>query len=323
MSFEIVPVTQTWQHNTWVTIGLDIDADGSLNVYKASGSGGMNNPVVCYPQSDTYSAASEITKIDIPQAAGTYTMPITVWWDNSSGAHGDHNNHTITYEVIGSAPIEKSVNKVVLADGTMLIDISSDTADESHVLQGYTFHKADGTSATGTASGGGDITTEALNVTQNGTYTAPSGKAYTPVAVNVPTGGGGLPEVITAGDTPILADFSVNTAYSSSSLTNTGVSLTMPKAGTYRFRWMVHCEYVNLTVQSRLYKNNTAAGTAHSFKSPSSSSATTGFNKMESEDLACNAGDTITLYFKGASSGYLGNYGGCGMLVACIDWDIF
>ena len=32
----------------------------------------------------------------------------------------------------------------------------------------------------------GDITTESLSVTENGTYTAPQGKAYTPVNVNVP-----------------------------------------------------------------------------------------------------------------------------------------
>lgn len=34
--------------------------------------------------------------------------------------------------------------------------------------------------------GGGDITVESLSVTENGTYTAPSGKAYSPVSVNVP-----------------------------------------------------------------------------------------------------------------------------------------
>lgn len=34
--------------------------------------------------------------------------------------------------------------------------------------------------------GGGDITVEELNVTENGTKTAPSGKAYSPVNVNVP-----------------------------------------------------------------------------------------------------------------------------------------
>lgn len=34
----------------------------------------------------------------------------------------------------------------------------------------------------------GDVTVEPLTVTENGTYTAPSGKAYTPVTVNVPSG---------------------------------------------------------------------------------------------------------------------------------------
>lgn len=39
--------------------------------------------------------------------------------------------------------------------------------------------------------GGGGVTPEPLSVTANGTYTAPSGKAYTPVTVNVPSGGDG------------------------------------------------------------------------------------------------------------------------------------
>ena len=37
---------------------------------------------------------------------------------------------------------------------------------------------------------GGDVDVEALSVTANGTYTAPTGKAYSPVAVNVSGGGG-------------------------------------------------------------------------------------------------------------------------------------
>ena len=37
--------------------------------------------------------------------------------------------------------------------------------------------------------GGGGIIAEPLVVTENGTYTAPSGKAYSPVTVNVPSGG--------------------------------------------------------------------------------------------------------------------------------------
>lgn len=38
------------------------------------------------------------------------------------------------------------------------------------------------------AGGGGDITVESLTVTENDTYTAPEGKAYSPVIVNVPAG---------------------------------------------------------------------------------------------------------------------------------------
>ena len=37
-------------------------------------------------------------------------------------------------------------------------------------------------------SGGGEITVEGLSVEENGTYTAPSGKAYSPVVVNLPLG---------------------------------------------------------------------------------------------------------------------------------------
>lgn len=35
--------------------------------------------------------------------------------------------------------------------------------------------------------GGGDVTVESLSVTENGIYEAPTGKAYSPVTVNVPS----------------------------------------------------------------------------------------------------------------------------------------
>ena len=44
----------------------------------------------------------------------------------------------------------------------------------------------------GGGGGGSSITVEALTATENKTYTAPEGKAYSPVTVNVPAGGGGL-----------------------------------------------------------------------------------------------------------------------------------
>lgn len=53
-----------------------------------------------------------------------------------------------------------AINKVVYA-GNTLIDVSGDTATESDVLSGKTFHKNDGTQASGSLS----ITSEAKTCT--------------------------------------------------------------------------------------------------------------------------------------------------------------
>ena len=98
-------------------------------------------------------------------------------------------------------------NKVVV-DGTTLIDLTADTVTAADVAQGKTFHLPSGAPATGTATGGAggsvyqdadgylvlaedgsSVTVEALSVTANGTYTAPTGRAYSPVTVNVSGGG--------------------------------------------------------------------------------------------------------------------------------------
>jgi len=81
------------------------------------------------------------------------------------------------------------VNKVEYG-GNTIIDLTDATATADKILSGYTAYGATGEKLTGTASGGG-VTTTALSVTANGTYTAPTGTAYTPVAVNV--SGGGIP----------------------------------------------------------------------------------------------------------------------------------
>lgn len=49
------------------------------------------------------------------------------------------------------------VNKVQLADGTSLIDISGDTITASTLMQGYTAHSATGASITGTLANGNSI----------------------------------------------------------------------------------------------------------------------------------------------------------------------
>ncbi len=104
------------------------------------------------------------------------------------------------------------VNKVQLADGTSLIDISDTTATASDVLTGRYFYTASGQKVQGSNQGGsGDgsvwqdaqgyvhlsdeagthVEVDSLNITAGGTYTAPTGHAYSPVTV--PSGTAGTP----------------------------------------------------------------------------------------------------------------------------------
>lgn len=70
-------------------------------------------------------------------------------------------------------------------------DASVTTASASDVASGKIFLASDGTITTGTNSGGGGAVIEPLSVTENGTYTAPSGvDGYSPITVNVSGGGG-------------------------------------------------------------------------------------------------------------------------------------
>lgn len=99
------------------------------------------------------------------------------------------------------------VNKVKYGENVVL-DISSDTVTADKLLQGYTAHDNTGTLITGTATQGGSVvvlqdengyvvlddeagetpTITSLTVTDNGTYTAPTGVAYSPITVNVNAG---------------------------------------------------------------------------------------------------------------------------------------
>ena len=92
-------------------------------------------------------------------------------------------------------------------------DVTDTTAAAADVAQGKYFYLSNGTRTEGTATGGGGgdgsvwqdaqgfvnldddpgthVEVDTLNVTTNGTYTAPTGHAYSPVTVNVSGGGGG------------------------------------------------------------------------------------------------------------------------------------
>lgn len=111
-----------------------------------------------------------------------------------------------------------AVSKVQLANGEVLIDLTKDSIKPETLAEGVTAHGADGEPIVGTmrrgedldavlteqeeliaelkevlaekAAGGGEVVDpviEPLEVTENGTYTAPDGvDGYSPVTVNVP-----------------------------------------------------------------------------------------------------------------------------------------
>lgn len=81
--------------------------------------------------------------------------------------------------------------------------------------------------------GGGDVSVEELSVTDNGTYTAPEGKAYSPVKVNVPKG------ITPSGTKSITANGNYDVTNFASASVNvpspapTTQALTVTENGTY------------------------------------------------------------------------------------------
>lgn len=123
--------------------------------------------------------------------------------------------------------------------------------------------------------------------------------------------GGGSTLTPTAGDYPVVGDG--NLGGGGSALTSTGVSVTIPVTGTYRFKW---CAFrrnnsTSYTWSSRLYRTRSGSTTAIGTEN---STWTSTYIQENSQDIACNAGDVITVYVKGRSSTY--SWGG--MLTACV-----
>lgn len=77
-------------------------------------------------------------------------------------------------------------SKVVLADGTVLIDLTADTVDAAHLLDGYTAHGADGAPVVGSCTFDSDTSTDTLQVAEalSGKTFHARGTAYTGTMVN-------------------------------------------------------------------------------------------------------------------------------------------
>lgn len=77
-------------------------------------------------------------------------------------------------------------SKVVLADGTVIIDLTADTVDASHLLSGYTAHGASGAPITGTCTFDSDTSDDTLTVSEalSGKTFHARGTAYTGTMTN-------------------------------------------------------------------------------------------------------------------------------------------
>lgn len=128
----------------------------------------------------------------------------------------------------------------------------------------------------------------------------------------IQTGGGGATLTPTAGDYPVVSNGGLGGG--GSNLTSTGISVTIPVTGTYRLKW---CAFrrnnsTSYSWSSRLYRTRSGSTTAIGTEN---STWTSTYIQENSQDIACNAGDVITVYVRGRSSTY--SWGG--YLMACVN----
>lgn len=77
-------------------------------------------------------------------------------------------------------------NKVILGDGTVLVDLTADTVDAAHLLNGYTAHAASGAPVTGTCTYDSDTSDDTAQIAEvlNGKTFHARGTAYTGTMAN-------------------------------------------------------------------------------------------------------------------------------------------
>ena len=120
--------------------------------------------------------------------------------------------------------------------------------------------------------------------------------------------GGGLPDTVEAGDTPVVSSAKLVTTLATVDNTATGISVIVPKSGTYRFKFS--CGRTNTTGDwtTQLYKNGVAV-----------SGATVMWNSYQGSctaDISCDAGDSIEIYGFTRGTNYRSIIG---QLVGCIN----
>lgn len=136
-----------------------------------------------------------------------------------------------------------------------------------------------------------------------GTYTGSSSGS---------SSGSGLPNTIIAGDTPVIANWT-GMNITSTTMTDTKISITIKKAGTYRFKIpaVAKSSFSSGSPTVSLYKNGDSAN---------STTITSSTVECVSFDLECTVGDVISVYAKAVGSNYSSTTVTVFGLIACIDW---
>ena len=231
------------------------------------------------------------------------------------------------------------------ADGTLTITADS-ASSGGYFMSGtkYTLTYATGTTSSGGGENSGITPSGTLEITENGTYDVtnyasaevnvsaeaaepeleeititangeylPTGDGFSKVTVNVPSTSAGLPDTITAGDTPVLADWTGSTV-SATTETAAGLGVTVPKTGTWRFKVIASKSSSYGTGTSNpeiyIYRNNS--------KTKTQALDSTVGNVIDF-DVACTAGDSIKVYAKAVKSTYSTTSVTATALIACVN----
>lgn len=188
------------------------------------------------------------------------------------------------------------VNKVQLADGTALIDISDTTATADKIMQGYTAYGADGQLLTGTATGG------ASNIA-SGTFKGSSSGA---MDVSVPYTGSGYPVAI------IIAP---SGGIRGSDYYSTIQRYTVGHWSAYKTFESVAATYSGTGQQSyytvaSVYKNSTSSATSTTRTSNVNETVSDGTTPTASDAIKVvklKSKNTMSVYIAASSYGFMPN----------------
>lgn len=152
--------------------------------------------------------------------------------------------------------------------------------------------------------------TGSITIVENNTYDVTE---LASVTVAVPTE---IPDTPSAGNTPVDISGTTMAIIASADMTNTGISISIPKTGTYRFKYIGARTTVNNNITAKLYRTP-SEGSPEAISGTDIVWETNNVGGYYTGDIACTEDDVITVF------GKVGSSGGkiiLGQLTASITW---